>query len=201
MNEISIRRAWPEDSIHCARLILASAEKFLPAVFGPHIKEALTHLAAASGNLFSHSHAWIAETKGKSVGMLLGYTEREKAAENPRTGFVLLRCLGFSMIRRLGRLLRLQITIGRIPVQGYYISNLAVYPEFRGRGIGSTLISRAHQEALEKGCSLLLLDVEIDNEAAIRLYSRLGFTTRGHTRPIVLSDRPFSLDRMEKPLI
>ena len=199
--DIRVRRCLPSDAPDCARLVLASAERFFPAVFGPRIGDALERLSAGRGTLFSHEHALVAEAAGSTAGILVGYTGAQKQAEDPRTGLGLLRLLGWDFLKRLGRLLSLQRTIGSLGRVEYSVSNVAVYPGHRGRGIGGILLARAEQEASRAGCYSLVLDVETDNEGAIRLYERLGFATRTRTAPLVLDGRAFSFHRMGKPVV
>jgi len=193
---ITIRCARPSDAPHITRLVLFSAPTFLPAVFGPGIDRAVEEMAAGQGTLFSHEHAVIAEEAGTVRGMLLAYSGVVKAAQDPRTGLALLGVLRTGMIRRLPRLLKLQSTIGRIGKNEYYISNVAVYPEQRGRGIGSLLIARASDEAQKSAIVRLVLDVETENPDAQRLYERLGFRVVNESRPFVIEDHTFAFRRM-----
>lgn len=55
------------------------------------------------------------------------------------------------------------------------ISNVAVHPDFRGRGIARQLMQAAIQEASRKGARWVILEVQSDNAPARQLYSRLGF--------------------------
>ncbi len=197
---VEIRLARPADAPHIARLVLLSAEQFLPALFGQGIIPAVQDMASGRGTLFSHEHAWIADQEGNVRGMLLGYTGALKRAQDPLTGLALLRHLKLDMIRRLGPLLKMQSAIGRIAGDEYYISNVAVYPEHRGRGIGARLIGRARTEAGRSGSRAVVLDVETDNPDAQRLYERLGFRVAGETPVVVLDGHSFSLRRMELAL-
>ena len=198
MGEVLVRRARAADAADIERLALASAEHFLPAVFGPRIARAVRTLASGRGTLFSHAHAWMAEIDGRAVGMLLGYSGAEKAAEDPATGMGLLRTIGPGMVRRLGRLLRLQRMIGTIEAKEWYVSNVAVYAEFRGHGIGRTLMEVAEQEARDAGSVSVVLNVETDNVSAIRLYEMLGFAILGRTRSLRMESREFAFLRMGK---
>jgi len=55
------------------------------------------------------------------------------------------------------------------------ISNVAVHPDFRARGIARRLMEVALREADNKGAQLIVLEVRADNTAAHRLYRELGF--------------------------
>jgi [ribosomal protein S18]-alanine N-acetyltransferase len=56
-----------------------------------------------------------------------------------------------------------------------HINNVAVLPQFRGGGIGSSLLRHVLAEAKQLGARRATLEVRASNEAARRLYERLGF--------------------------
>lgn len=56
-----------------------------------------------------------------------------------------------------------------------HVLNVATTPEARRRGIGRALMDVAMAYAVEHGVRLVLLEVRRSNEAARRLYRRLGF--------------------------
>jgi ribosomal protein S18 acetylase RimI-like enzyme len=56
------------------------------------------------------------------------------------------------------------------------ISNVAVAPTFRGRGIAGQLMLASLREVAERGGSWTLLQVRTDNPAAYGLYQKLGFS-------------------------
>lgn len=58
---------------------------------------------------------------------------------------------------------------------GFLIGNVAVHPQWRRRGIGEALMRAAIQEASIHGARWVGLEVRAGNEAARRLYERLGF--------------------------
>ncbi|MBC7265352.1 MAG: GNAT family N-acetyltransferase [Chloroflexi bacterium] len=58
----------------------------------------------------------------------------------------------------------------------WMISNVAVYPEHRGRGIARQLMEAALNLIEERGGHTVLLQVRSDNQAAQALYRHLGFT-------------------------
>jgi len=59
------------------------------------------------------------------------------------------------------------------------ILTLGVDPRQRGRGIARRLLAAVLLEARERACSLLYLEVAVDNEAALALYRRSGFEVAG----------------------
>jgi ribosomal-protein-alanine N-acetyltransferase len=70
-----------------------------------------------------------------------------------------------------------------------HINNVAVRPQFRGHGIGTALLHHVLAEARQLGARRATLEVRASNDAARRLYERLGFyvaATRRHyyTNPV-----------------
>jgi ribosomal-protein-alanine N-acetyltransferase len=70
-----------------------------------------------------------------------------------------------------------------------HINQLAVWPELRGRGLGTQLIEAVIAEAAHLGATELTLEVRASNEPALRLYDRAGFQRAGvrknyYTSPI-----------------
>lgn len=62
------------------------------------------------------------------------------------------------------------------------LANMAVTPEFRGRGLGRLLLSRVLETARERGIEAVFLEVRVSNERASRLYERFGFVDVGTRR-------------------
>ena len=56
-----------------------------------------------------------------------------------------------------------------------YIGMLAVSKQERGRGLGRKLAIRAIEELQRQGAEEIVLETEITNVAALRLYEKLGF--------------------------
>lgn len=56
------------------------------------------------------------------------------------------------------------------------VQTIAVDPSAQGRGIGQQLLTHLLEAAAARHCSTMLLEVRSDNEVAIRLYERNGFT-------------------------
>lgn len=58
------------------------------------------------------------------------------------------------------------------------IHDLAVLPDYRGRGIGRRLLEATHRRAAELGCCKVTLEVREDNHRAQGLYRSLGYGKR-----------------------
>ena len=56
------------------------------------------------------------------------------------------------------------------------LEDLFVRGEARRAGLGAALVERALERARERGCARVDLDVSEENEAALALYERLGFS-------------------------
>ena len=59
------------------------------------------------------------------------------------------------------------------------ITNVAVSPAYRGKGVGYAMLAELMRRGGERGVSRYTLEVRIGNAAAIRLYHRLGFEDAG----------------------
>lgn len=60
-----------------------------------------------------------------------------------------------------------------------HILNLAVHPDYRRRGIASTLVKNILKELKDCACRVLYLEVRISNHAARKLYEGFGFKVVG----------------------
>ncbi|CAI7648849.1 unnamed protein product [Penicillium bialowiezense] len=60
------------------------------------------------------------------------------------------------------------------PLRGY-IAMLAVREEYRGRGIATKLVRMAIDAMIERDADEIVLETEITNTGAMKLYERLGF--------------------------
>ncbi|MDR7867532.1 MAG: ribosomal protein S18-alanine N-acetyltransferase [Sporomusaceae bacterium] len=68
-----------------------------------------------------------------------------------------------------------------------HVTNVALLPAFRGRGLGSRLMGALCMIAKALGAARMTLEVRPSNNAARRLYSKLGFEARG-VRPGYYTD-------------
>ncbi|MCR4402037.1 MAG: GNAT family N-acetyltransferase [Firmicutes bacterium] len=180
--DVRIRNARPDDSPIGAALLRMSfpSERAADAVFGlgdpDRARGALRAFFMRDANRFSYEFALVAEEGDRVVGMLLGYESRRVRRLNLNMAFQAPFVYG------LRRALRVAMSSGSllfaIPRPGpgeFYIERVAVLPAWRGRGIGTQLLEAAEKRAKAAGIGKCSLDVDIDNEAARRLYERLGY--------------------------
>ncbi len=67
------------------------------------------------------------------------------------------------------------IQVRKIDRYTYLIANVAVHPDWRGKGIGTQLTKRAIAHVREHGGRKIHLQVRTDNPTAIHIYRELGF--------------------------
>ena len=67
------------------------------------------------------------------------------------------------------------VPVGFVVCADGWIVQLGVRPEWRARGIGSALVIEVLSRFRSAGTDHVLLDVNVNNPGAARLYERLGF--------------------------
>ncbi len=55
------------------------------------------------------------------------------------------------------------------------VHDIAVLPDWRGRGVGQALLAACEQHARQRGCCKLTLEVLTGNTRALKSYTRFGF--------------------------
>lgn len=63
-----------------------------------------------------------------------------------------------------------------------HITNIAVHPDFRGRGLGRLTLAALEEKARELGASRMTLEVRVSNYVARRLYEKADFRGTGVRR-------------------
>lgn len=186
---LSLRRSEKWDAHAATPLILAAAPS-LEVVLGDRETASRAAEAAfrAERTVWSHRFGLAAEHREEAVGLVTAFPGRMYGSLALGTGVVLARAAGArhaSDLARRGRIL--QRLLAPIRRQTLYVSALAIMPEHRGRGIGTTLIERVIAGAERLGLGVAL-DAGLEDEAALRLYERLGFR-RVDTRTTTPADR------------
>lgn len=74
-----------------------------------------------------------------------------------------------------------------------YITNLAVFPQYRRKGVAGALLRAVFQLAKQQGLSFVSLEVRRSNLAAISLYEKFGFKTEGERKDFYENPREDAL--------
>lgn len=136
----------------------------------------LEKLIEAGKNCYGHEHIYIAEDENGSVqGVLvafrgdeIGFVQEAKIFKETMNSRDFLKLTFIKPIYD-------KITASSIEGDDFYIGNLVVSSNLRGKGIGSKIIEESFELAREKGCKRVLLDVIFENSGAKKLYERIGF--------------------------
>ncbi|NND48700.1 MAG: GNAT family N-acetyltransferase [Rhizobiales bacterium] len=110
---------------------------------------------------FSWRNASIAEIDDQIAAMLIGYRQPDEPEDVD--------------LDELDPVIRPLMELEPLSAGTWYVNVLASFAEFRGRGAGSALMGKAEEIARSTDARGLSLIVENTNEAASRLYQRLGF--------------------------
>ena len=131
---------------------------------------------------FSWRNATLAERDGEPVGLLLGYVLPEPGPAD------------VADLERLPAVLRPFVHLEHRAAGTFYINGLAVRPEHRGNGIGSKLLYKSRQRAIEAGTARVTVEVFEQNEGALRLYQRQGFRVLDRRPAVPHPCHPYSGD-------
>jgi ribosomal protein S18 acetylase RimI-like enzyme len=179
MPAISIRPARPADSTQVARLIYLTMGIEADWLFGQQkghpTLQVLADLYRQKNNRLSHVHGHLAEQDGQPVGLLVSFPGRLLSRLDRLTGWCLLKIMGLSATLRLARIQSAYGDLKETEADEFYISNLAVFPDFEGQGIGSRLMAFAEGLARDSGLQKCSLIVAFGHDHACSLYKRLGY--------------------------
>ena len=126
-------------------------------------------------NRFSHQFAETVIIDGEMAGLVLAYSHRTKRSLELPTAGQILRLTGMmGFMRFVWRVLPL-LGVKESERDEYYISHIAVLPEYQGQGIGTQLLAHTENKARERGFRRIALVVGVDNERAMAFYKRRGY--------------------------
>lgn len=118
--------------------------------------------------LYSSDNTIIAEVDGNPAGMITAYDGARYHDWRVTTMNLVDKLLGITFPGMEDE---------AVPGE-YYLDSLAVWPEYRGRGIGRQLLQKAIDEGLQRGLNVTLA-VDPVNTNAQKLYESLGFRRVG----------------------
>ena len=126
--------------------------------------------AARDSGGFSYTNAFVAEVDSQVAAMLLGYRLPDPYDAGD--------------LDALPDVVRPLVELESEAPGTWYLNAIATFSDFRGRGIGSRLMSRALGLAKESGATTISLIVAEENRGALRLYQREGYKAVA-ARPVI----------------
>ncbi|MBX5320247.1 GNAT family N-acetyltransferase [Staphylococcus caprae] len=148
------------------------------------------------GNRFNHDISYVAKEDDRVLGTITcaSLVKIEKSMVKTVLEIIKMKKLKalkiiFSNPKKLYSL----ITMDEGNKDEFHISMLATLPEARGKGVGTRLLNFAEKKAQKEGFNKLSLTVVKDNDKALNLYKKFGFSIVGE-----INKSPFYLYQMRK---
>ncbi len=137
--------------------------------------QVIEKLVLADVNTLNHQHIYVGtDEKNRVLGVaVIHHGTRPSFFEELKSIFKnmnLVDSFKYTMISILDG-----IFLSDLEDQDSYLAILAVDESFRGRGIGSFILENVVELIKDHGSKRAVLDVDIDNPDALRLYEKFGF--------------------------
>jgi ribosomal protein S18 acetylase RimI-like enzyme len=170
------RRATPDDAQTMAELVNMAGDGLPLYLWGKLAQpgedawEVGRRRARRDSGSFSYVNTVMLEQKGRPVACLIGYrlpdTPEPIDYEKMPAMFV-----GMQELENLAP-------------KTWYVNVVATYPELRGKGLGTSLLSVAEDIAIDTGASGMSIIVADSNAGARRLYARTGYREAATRRAV-----------------
>jgi ribosomal protein S18 acetylase RimI-like enzyme len=179
MAEITIRPGKLADADLVARLIYMTMGVEADWLFGQKkghpTLQVIAGLYKRKENRLSHNLVFLAEYNQEVAGLLLVYPGGMLSRLTWMTGWCLLGIFGIPATIRLAHIQSEYGDLKETESDEFYISNLAVFPNFEGQGVGSRLMAYAEELAITSGLQKCSLIVAFGHDRAFHLYEHLGY--------------------------
>lgn len=164
-NKIILRDATQDDAHFIAQVVLAAvgACDFVHEASEMPGIEAVCNM---QDTLYSYLNARIAEKDGKSIACLVSY---------PGDNYAVARAATFERALTINHSNPLPKSDMETGEGEYYLDSLAVIPEYRGNGLGKTMLRDGIEKARLMGYDTVSLIVECDHPRLRDYYASLGF--------------------------
>jgi len=163
-----------------ADLIYETEPSLSAILFGKNKDKALSniqHIVRMGGSSLDHDNIYLAAENDYIFGLTIFYKgsdinkKHESKSISKALDLLDLLRLSFYEHTLIKRLLTTYIEKDQL-----YISNVCVDKEHRGKGVGRFLLNNIITHAKTRKCTSIILDVSNDNQVAIALYKKMGFT-------------------------
>ncbi len=165
------------DSFKVSELIYEADAETFDFFFGnqQNASEKLVKLVEAGDNHLGYQQIYVVtDDDHEIVGVMVYSSGRKIGKINDLkvifSNFNILDSLRFIMIEVIDSLF-----LAKLKADDFYYAIVAVDEKSRGQGIGSFILEEGIKLARKKGCKRAVLDVDIENDGALRLYERFGF--------------------------
>ena len=198
---IILRSAKPtfEEGLAYARYLDIAAEGFFHFMLGRRATEIIGKAYLQTGHNYSYENVIFAEDDHRIVGMASGFTaeQHRSFSEQPLKEAAGYQAFRMRVVKTL--LAPMMRILNTLADGDFYLLSIATDQEYRGAGIGSTLMDAMEERAVASGSARFALDVSASNEGARRLYERRGMTVESQwPKRLVIPGLRFY--RMTKPL-
>lgn len=157
--DIEIRTATSEEAEIVTWIVFAALD-----MYGIH-SERMLDVCKDRGTLYSWENTRLVIVDGKIAGGLIAYPGELYRSLRKNTWY---RCWDDDP--------QLLSSVGDEAFQGeYYLDSMALFPEFRGMGLGKILLLDALDKAKAAGCKSANLLADKEKGGLIRYYESIGF--------------------------
>jgi ribosomal protein S18 acetylase RimI-like enzyme len=188
---LDIRPATEADIPDLSKLLLMATDGIVESLYegvvpGLPTHEIVERRLAREGTCGAYTNCWVAAGGTRIAGKLHAYP-LDALADDPPDPLV---------PEERYKVLEAFDALDEPAAGSYYINVIAVFPDYRRRGLGGRLLDLAHQQARAGGFSQLSLAVFQENASAVRLYDRAGFTVAARAPAPAHPLIPFSGDML-----
>ena len=185
---VTIRQAQVSDAASIAEgiyeaFLLPGSEVENQPNFHQQWIDTLTAICAQPDTQYSYTNTLVAEVDGEIAGIMITVDGAIYRMQRERM-FPQLKDLFNTAFGPGWEEMEDEAQTGEL-----YVDSIAVFPAYRHRGIGTTLLSHAQQRAKELNIPLVTLAVEPTNSAKL-LYQELGFS---YNRIITIFNEEYEL--------
>ena len=180
-DNLKFRPATPEDAAIAGPLIFETFPKVATFLVGlgseERAKAIITRLFALPGHRFSYEVTQLAIYDGRIIGLMVIYPGKKHGKLDRKLDMLVLkqyRLRGkFALAVRAWPLM----WVKEVSRDEFLLGNLAVRSRYRGKGAGSIMLDHVEEVAKKAGYAKVALRVAIENQAARKLYERMGYKT------------------------
>jgi len=171
MKNFIIRQATPKDAKAIAELVVIASGgmvEFLLHDLIPHVSplQMVEQKFAGDEMPFCYKCTTVVEIDGKVIGILHAHSNDYNTLPDPDEEALI----------PFERLNHIVTPMFKNPVKNsFYIQSLAVFPEFRHKGIGTRLLDVVEEMAKKEHFDNITLHAWADNQEAIKLYLNKGY--------------------------